>query len=104
MLRRFGFVLATFITLIPALAAGQAATSGVSGVVKDQTGGVLPGATVRIVSETTGAAVEETSDGQGAYRHPALAPGAYRLETALDGFETDVRRVVIEPGQTVTIE
>ena len=55
-------------------------------------------------TKTTGVAVEAVSDGQGAYRADALAPGRYRVETALDGFETAVRRIVIEAGQTAAID
>ena len=99
-----GIVLASLVALMPAVVAGQTPASGVSGVVKDQTGAVLPGATVRIVSEATGAAVETTSDLQGAYRSAPLAPGPYRLETGLDGFETDTRRVTMAPGQILPID
>jgi iron complex outermembrane receptor protein len=100
----FGVVLATVIVLSAAAVAAQTPATGVSGVVKDQTGAVLPGATLRIVSEATGTAVETITDAQGAYRSSTLAPGAYRLETSLDGFETDTRGVVIEPGQTASVE
>jgi iron complex outermembrane receptor protein len=97
-------VLVSLSALIPSVAAGQTATTGIAGVVRDQTGAVLPGATIRAVSETTGAAVETTSDGQGSYRSAAIASGGYRIETVLDGFETDVRRVVVEPNQTLTVD
>jgi len=99
----FGVVLAVLITLLPSIVVAQTTTGTVGGVVTDQTGGVLPGVTVRITSEATGAAVEAITDGQGAYQSPALAPGAYRIETLLEGFETDVRRIVIEPGQTASL-
>ena len=100
----FRVVLASLIVLLPAVAAGQTPPTAVAGVVKDQSGGVLPGVTVRIVSEATGAAIEITSDGQGAYRSNVPTPGAYRLETLLDGFQTDVRRVVVESGQTASVD
>src|SRR4051794_1072779 len=81
-----GIVFAGVLTLLPAVVIGQAATSGITGVIKDQTGAVLPGATVQITNEATGAAIEATSDGLGAYRDDAVVPGAYRLRTVLDGF------------------
>ncbi len=33
-----------------------------------------------------------------------LAPGPYRVETSLDGFETAVRRIVLDAGQTATVD
>ena len=41
---------------------------------------------------------------QGAYRADGLAAGSYRLETALDGFETSVRRLVLEAGQSSALD
>jgi iron complex outermembrane receptor protein len=99
-----GIVVWSLVAFSPAVVAGQALASGISGVVRDQTGAVLPGATVRIVSEANGAAVETTSDAQGAYQSGTLPPGPYRLETVLDGFETDTRRMVIEPGLVASAE
>ncbi len=69
------------------------AASTITGVVRDSSGGAIPGATVRVVNEATGVAVEAVSDEQGSYRVAALLPGQYRVETTLDGFEAAVRRV-----------
>ena len=80
------------------------AASTITGVVRDSSGATVPGATVRVVNEDTGAAVEAVSNEQGSYRAAPLAPGRYRMETTLDGFETAVRRVVLEPGQTAAID
>ncbi len=92
------------IAFSPAVVAGQSGDSTISGVVKDQTGAVLPGAAVRAINESTGASVETVTDGQGAYRTSPLPPGAYRVEAVLDGFELDVRRVTVEAGQAPTLE
>ena len=78
----------------------QTGTSTITGIVRDSSGGAIPGATVRVVNEDTGVTVEAVTDEQGAYRAAALAPGQYRVETALDGFETAVRRIALEAGQT----
>ena len=51
--------------------------------VRDSLGGAIPGATVRIVNETSGAPVEAVSDAQGSYRIE-LPPGRYRVEVTLD--------------------
>ena len=77
----------------------QSGPSIVTGLVKYESGGIIPGATIHVVNEATGRAVDLFSDEQGAYQAPALEPGPYRDETTLDGFEPVVRRVVFGAGQ-----
>ena len=65
----------------------------------------VPGASIRVVNEATGVAVEAFTDEQGSYRRSrAGAADSTALEAMLDGFETVVRRVVLEAGQTATID
>ena len=85
-------------------ASAQSATGTVVGIVRDSSGGVLPGAQVKVVDEATSATLEFTTGLDGSYRADALAPGAYRVEATLDGFETTVRRVVLAAGQTVAVD
>jgi len=98
MFRRYSIVL-TLALLLPGIAAAQSGPAGVGGVVKDESGAVIPGASIRIVNEASNAAVDLFSDEQGAYRALDLEPGRYRVETTLDGFETVVNRVVVDAGQ-----
>src|SRR5919201_2614691 len=71
-----------------------AATSGlaqtfagsVSGVVKDQQGGVLPGVTVTLTGRTGSRAA--TTDATGGYRFPAVDPGTYAVSAELSGFKS----------------
>ena len=90
-------------TARPALAAAQTGTGTIAGTVKDGTGGALPGVTIRIVNEDTGVAVDAVSQEQGAYRAAGLAPGRYRVEAALSGFETGVQKLAVAAGQTLEI-
>ena len=82
----------------------SAVTGAVAGVVRDSSGGAIPGATVHIVNETTTATTEAVSSEFGAYQAAALTPGQYRIETALDGFEPNVRRVTLAPGQAAAVD
>ena len=75
----------------------QVGPGTVTGVVRDSSGAPVPGATLRIVSEGTGVAVDTLSDERGSYRVTSLPPGRYRVEAALDGFETSVRRLSLDP-------
>jgi len=97
------FVLAALVlALLPASLQAQG-TATVAGVVKDSSQAPLPGVTVKIVNEASGAAVDAVTDGQGAYS-ASVAPGSYRLEAGLDGFETAVRRVALDAGDVVTVD
>lgn len=100
MFRRISVLFA--VMALAAWPARAAQTTGtIAGVVRDSTGGFIPGATVRVVNEAGGAATEAVSGAQGEYRIE-LPPGTYRVEVALDGFETSVARVVLESGQTAS--
>jgi iron complex outermembrane receptor protein len=88
--------------LVPSTALAQAAAGVITGAVKDSSGGAIPGSTVKVVNEASGVAVEAVSGDGGTYRVEALTPGRYRVEAALDGFETAVAQVVLQAGQTST--
>jgi iron complex outermembrane receptor protein len=92
------------VVMLPLTALAQTGTSTVGGVVRDSSGGSIPGATVKVINEDTGMTVEVVSDEQGNYRTTALVPGPYRVETVLDGFETAVRRVVVAVDQTPSVD
>ena len=77
------------LVLLPALAAAQ---SQISGTVKDESGGVLPGVTIEAASpaliEKTKAAV---SDANGRFTIVDLRQGTYKVTFTLTGFTTVVR-------------
>jgi iron complex outermembrane receptor protein len=85
-------------------ALAQSGTGAITGTVRDSSGAAIPGVVVRIGNEEASAATEAVSDEKGAYSAAALPAGKYRLETTLEGFEPAVRRLVIEPGQTATLD
>jgi iron complex outermembrane receptor protein len=98
----FTLFAAMVVALFPSV--GGAQTSGsISGLVRDSLGGAIPGATVRVINEATGAAQEAVSDGEGNYQVTDLAPGQYRVEATLDGFEPAVSRGAVDGRQVVTI-
>jgi hypothetical protein len=93
-------VILTAALLLPSLAFAQGTLTG---TVRDQSGGVLPGVTVEASSpaliEKARAAV---TDGAGQYRIPGLNPGTYSLTFTLSGFNV-VRREGIELSGTATL-
>ncbi|RPI49206.1 MAG: carboxypeptidase regulatory-like domain-containing protein, partial [Acidobacteria bacterium] len=94
----FGFVCAC-VLLLPALASAQAQ---ITGQVRDESGGVLPGVTVEATSPAIIEKVRSVvTDDQGRYRLEALRPGIYRLAFTLTGFSTIVRENIDVPSEVV---
>ncbi len=59
-----------------------------SGLVKDPSDAVIPGATLRLLNQSTGTSrVTETNE-SGMYTLPALSPGTYDLEVSKEGFQS----------------
>ena len=85
-------------------AIAQSGTGAIAGIVRDASGSATPGATIRVVNEVTGAAVEAVSGEQGAFRVEPLGPGRYRVETTLEGLEPSASRAIVEAGQTATVD
>jgi len=77
----------------------------ITGTLKDQSGGVLPGVTVTARNQDTGLTRSSVSEGTGAYRLSALPPGTYLLTVELPGFATETRaNLVLVIDQTATID
>ena len=83
------------IVLLTATASMAQATAEITGSVKDSSGAVLPGANVTATQTATGFKREAVTDAEGAFSFPAIPIGPYRLEVALQGFKTWIRRGVI---------
>src|ERR1700694_1542180 len=84
------------LALLPAVASAQ---STIAGIVKDPSGGVLPGVTVEasaeVLIERTRSAV---TDGEGRYSIIDLRPGTYTVTFTLTGFTTIKRDQIIVPS------
>jgi iron complex outermembrane receptor protein len=99
---RSSFLAALFALTAPSFVAAQGSTGVIAGIVKDSSGGVLPGTSVKVVSEAANANTDLITGADGSYRTEPLVPGAYRVEVSLDGFETATRRLILAAGQTAT--
>jgi iron complex outermembrane receptor protein len=64
-------------------------------VVRDASGAAIPGATVQAIDQGTKSVSERFTDVQGTARFTALPPGDYQIETRLDGFEPDTRKIIL---------
>src|SRR5262245_18840128 len=83
-------LLAAF-ALIPTRVEAQATTGRISGTVKDQSGGVLPGVTVTASERQTGFSRNAVTDGEGSYVFVNLPLGDYSVSAELSGFRKAVR-------------
>ncbi len=77
----------------------------VSGTVKDQQGGVVPGATVTATNLQTQAVRTTVTDASGYYTFANLTPGRYTLSSELQGFKKAVRDdVQVDAAGAVTLD
>jgi len=76
---------------VPPAARAQGANATLSGTVKDETGGVVPGATVTIRNQETSLRRELVTDHGGRFTAPNLPPGPYEATVSVAGFSKLVR-------------
>src|SRR5260370_40857105 len=77
----------------------------ISGALKDQTGGVLPGVTVTAKNLATGLTRSAVSEPTGEYRVPALPPRTHSGSAELHGFGPETRPeldLTLPPGAVST--
>src|ERR1700757_2262315 len=78
----------------------QANFGRILGTVTDQSGGVVPGATVSITDTQRGLARTLTTDAAGEYNAPTLIPGTYTVRVEAKGFKTmEHQNVLLEVGK-----
>jgi hypothetical protein len=113
-----GLLLITVFCLLPGSACAQT-TGSLLGVVSDQNGAVVPGATVRVTNTDTGFSANTVSNAEGSYSVPLLPLGHYSIAVTASGFKSfaqsnvqipvaqsirvDVKLEVGQVNQTVTV-
>jgi hypothetical protein len=90
---------------LPAFAQGTTGAAAIAGVVKDASGGVLPGVTVEAASPALIEKVRSVvTDPQGEYKIVDLRPGLYSVTFTLPGFSTTKREgVELTPNLTASV-
>ncbi len=100
---------------------GQVGSASISGLVEDQSGAVVPGATAVLVNQSNGTQRRSVSNGSGIVNFSSVPNGDYTLNVTRDGFRaysqtnihldpgdnkslSDIRLSVGEATQTVTVE
>jgi Carboxypeptidase regulatory-like domain/TonB-dependent Receptor Plug Domain len=86
------------------LAVAQITSTTLSGTVKDETGGVLPGVDLVVRNLQTGLTRDVTTDSNGYFTVPGLAPGKYEARASLQGFSTAVQTgIALEVAQQANL-
>jgi hypothetical protein len=100
MMRRIlAIVFLALLVASPALAQ----TGQINGLITDNTGGVVPGATVKAVETATGISRDTVSGADGRYNFTSLRPATYDITAELTGFRSSQRKgVVLQANQNLT--
>src|SRR5688572_21848912 len=85
-------VVAGFMVFSATNANAQALYGSLLGNVVDETGAIVPGATVAITHKQTNQTREQPTSESGAYSFANLAPGTYDVVVTLPGFRTFTTR------------
>jgi hypothetical protein len=94
--------LAVFL-FVPGLLLAQT-TGTLTGVVKDTTGAIIPGAKVTLVNRSDKSVRSTVSSGDAFFSFAAVQPGTYDLNVVLAGFEAyKITGIEMHPGDSKTI-
>lgn len=100
--RQIGLFLLLFATA--SVAFGQSQSGQVSGVVVDQTGGVIAGAKVQLIHDLTKNTREFATEVNGAFVFPNLIPGEYTIKIQVSGFKTfEQSKIVVSQSERVDL-
>jgi len=89
----------------PLAARGQQETATITGSVKDQSGAIVPKATVTVTNTQTNISVKTEADDAGFYTIPSLRPGEYSVTAESAGFQKINRTgVTLQVAQVARID
>jgi carboxypeptidase family protein/TonB-dependent receptor-like protein len=84
-----------FLATTASLSVAQITSATISGTIKDETGGVLPGVDVVVKNVDTGLTRSVATDSNGYFTVPGLAPGKYETRATLQGFLAAVQTGIV---------
>ncbi len=77
----------------------------ITGEVKDQSGALVPSASVTVTNPATNVARTTTTNSAGLYSFPGLTPGMYQVKASAPGFETVVKTgIELQVQQTARVD
>jgi hypothetical protein len=91
--------------LIAGVAHAQETRGTISGIVVDEQGTAVPGATITVLNVDTNVSNVLTTSSSGYYEASLLLPGNYRVTAELQGFKTSVRDgIILSVAQQATVQ
>src|SRR5262245_2471709 len=102
---QLAFLLLMSLCASPLAAAAQQETATITGSVKDQSGAIVPKATVTVTNTQTNISVKTEADDTGFYIIPSLRPGEYSVTAESTGFQKVIRSgVTLQVAQVARID
>jgi Carboxypeptidase regulatory-like domain/TonB dependent receptor-like, beta-barrel len=104
-LRMLFFAVATAVAAAAccSMASAQSGAGSIQGTVKDQTGAVIPGATITVTNHATNVKSTTKSNSVGFYQVPGLFTGTYTVSATARGMKTYNRIIDLLVGQSAVI-
>src|SRR5215471_8017302 len=96
-------LLATIAALMSVTFGQSVVTGGISGVITDPSGAVIPDVTLTLRNSSTGEVHVATSNVSGTYAFALLKPGEYTVSLKKEGFQTSMRNVIVTLGTTMGV-
>lgn len=96
------FLLVFFLSAITANSQSNYAT--LSGTIFDPQQKALPGCSVQLTSESTGASRSAVTNDLGSFQITGLLPGDYKVTVQASGFATLTQKLTLEVGQSMTLD
>jgi hypothetical protein len=90
--------------LVTSAAFAQAPTGDISGTVYDESGAVVPAATVLIINKDTGLQRTFTTGPSGTFVAASLPAGVYDVKVEMTGFRTLIRQATVATGAVTTVD
>src|SRR5215468_10714059 len=96
-----------WLSLVLALLAASPAlaqTGQINGAITDNTGAVVPGATVKALEVATGLSRDTVTGADGRFTFTSLRPTTYDITAELTGFRTSTRKgVLLQANENLTV-
>jgi Carboxypeptidase regulatory-like domain len=103
MSRAISCLLMSLALLAGAAAFAQAPTGIITGTIADESGAVIPNATIVITNKDTSSVRTVTANGEGLFSAPALPAGVYQVRAEVPGFKALMREATVVVGSTTTV-
>jgi hypothetical protein len=103
---RFGHAIAVFFCAVLAGSHlyAQSIAGSISGTVTDINGGILPGATITLISEKDGTSRTSVANDEGRFVFSTLQPGPYTIKVEQPGFQTLQRtHTILSANETLAL-